>query len=212
MTALMISNVALWAVVLGLLLVVLALSRQIGVLYERVAPMGALTIDKGPAVGEASPQFELNDLLGRAQRVGYAGARSQLLFFLSPTCPVCKKLLPILKSVAGTERAWLDIVLASDGEMPEHLAFYRKAGLEMFPYLLSTELGMRFQISKLPYAVLIDENGLVRAKGLINSREQLESLFTAKELGVASAQEWLGRNELVENQISRKENVNALVG
>ncbi|NYT39095.1 thiol-disulfide isomerase, partial [Pusillimonas soli] len=95
---------------------------------------------------------------------------------------------------------------------PEHLAFYRKAGLEMFPYLLSTELGMRFQISKLPYALLIDENGLVRAKGLINSREQLESLFTAKELGVASAQEWLGRNELVENQISRKENVNALVG
>jgi methylamine dehydrogenase accessory protein MauD len=208
----MISNIVLWAVVLALLLIVLALSRQIGVLYERVAPMGALTIDKGPAVGEAAPQFEMTDLLGRSQRVGFAGARSQLLFFVSPSCPVCKKLLPILKSVAGTERAWLDIVLASDGEMPEHLAFYRKAALEDFPYLLSSELGMRFQISKLPYAVLIDENGLVRAKGLINSREQLESLFTAKELGVASAQEWLGRNQLTETQISRKENVNALVG
>ncbi|HUH40058.1 MAG TPA: methylamine dehydrogenase accessory protein MauD, partial [Castellaniella sp.] len=181
MTALIVSNVTLWVVVLALLLVILALSRQIGVLYERVAPMGALTIDKGPAVGDASPQFELADLIGRPQRIGFSGTRSQLLFFVSPTCPVCKKLLPILKSVANTERAWLDIALASDGEMPEHLAFYRKAGLEAFPYLLSTDIGMRFQISKLPYAVLIDENGIIRAKGLINSREQLESLFTAKE-------------------------------
>ena len=49
---------------------------------------------------------------------------------------------------------------------------------------------MKFQISKLPYAVLIDESGTIRAKGLVNSREQLESLFTAKELGVASVQEF----------------------
>jgi methylamine dehydrogenase accessory protein MauD len=209
MTALIVSNIVLWAVTLALLLVVLALSRQIGVLYERVAPMGALTIDKGPAVGAASPRFELDDLLGRALRIGHGGARSQLLFFVSPTCPVCKKLLPILKSVARTENAWLDIVLASDGEMPEHLAFYRKAGLEPFPYVLSTEIGMRFQVSKLPYAILIDEQGVVRAKGLVNSREQLESLFTAKEIGVASAQEWLERGVPVQ-EISRKENGNAL--
>ncbi|HET8704309.1 methylamine dehydrogenase accessory protein MauD [Castellaniella sp.] len=209
MTALIVSNIVLWVVTLALLLVVLALSRQIGVLYERVAPMGALTIDKGPAVGAASPRFELDDLLGRALRIGHGGARSQLLFFVSPTCPVCKKLLPILKSVARTEGAWLDIVLASDGEMPEHLAFYRKAGLEHFPYVLSTEIGMRFQVSKLPYAILIDEQGIVRAKGLVNSREQLESLFTAKEFGVASAQEWLEHGVPVQ-EISRKENGNAL--
>ena len=191
MDALIISNFLLWGVLLCLVLVILALSRQIGVLYERVAPMGALTMDRGPAVGEAAPRFDINDLLGRPVAVGGGGAQSQLLFFLSPSCPVCKKLLPILKSVAGTEHAWLRIVLASDGEMPEHLAFYRQAGLERFPYLLSTELGMKFQISKLPYAVLIDESGTIRAKGLVNSREQLESLFTAKELGVASVQEFL---------------------
>ena len=44
MDALIISNFLLWGVVLCLVLVILALSRQIGVLYERVAPMGALTI------------------------------------------------------------------------------------------------------------------------------------------------------------------------
>jgi hypothetical protein len=33
----------------------------------------------------------------------------------------------------------------------------------------------------------------VRAKGLVNSREQLESLITAQELGVASIQDYLKR-------------------
>ena len=55
MDALIISNFLLWGVLLCLVLVILALSRQIGVLYERVAPMGALTMDRGPAVGEAAP-------------------------------------------------------------------------------------------------------------------------------------------------------------
>lgn len=195
MTALVLSNVALWFAVVVLLLVVLALARQVGILYERIAPMGALAVQRGPAVGERAPRFDLVDLQGRPQRIGQVGTRSQLLFFLSPHCPICKKLLPILKSVAHVERAWLDIVLASDGELTEHLAFYRKAGLEAFPYVLSTELGMTFQVSKLPYAVLVDEQGFVRAKGLVNSREQLESLFTAKELHVGSAQEWLERED-----------------
>lgn len=215
MAALTISNVLLWVTVLCLVLVVLALSRQIGVLYERVAPMGALTIDKGPAVGEAAPRFELPDLRGQTVAVGGARAHSQLLFFLSPSCPVCKKMLPILKSVAQTEAGWLRVVLASDGEMPEHLLFYQQAALQTFPYLLSTELGMKFQISKLPYAVLIDETGVVRAKGLINSREQLESLFTAKELGVASVQDYLagGARETQPGlNTNRKESSNAMAG
>jgi hypothetical protein len=42
--------------------------------------------------------------------------------------------------------------------------------------------------------VLLDERGVVRAKGLVNSREQLESLFTAKGLGVASIQEFVGQD------------------
>ncbi len=190
--ALVVSNIVLWAVVLALLVTVLALARQIGILYERIAPMGALMLDSGPKVGEVAPVFQLDDLAGRAVAVGGSGnSRSQLLFFLSPTCPVCKKLLPILRSVQHSERGWLDVVLASDGDHAEHLAFYRKAKLADFPYLLSADLGMALKVGRLPYAVLIGEDGRIRAKGLVNSREQLESLFTAKELGVASVQEFI---------------------
>lgn len=190
--AIVISNVLLWAVVLVLLVTVLALARQIGILYERVAPMGALMLDSGPKVGEAAPQLDIESLSGGRVAIGGVGnSRSQLLFFLSPTCPVCKKLLPILRSVRHSERRWLDVVLASDGEPAEHLAFYRSAKLTDFPYLLSAQLGMALKVGRLPYAVLIGDDGRIRAKGLVNSREQLESLFTAKELGVASVQEFL---------------------
>jgi methylamine dehydrogenase accessory protein MauD len=191
--ALLISNVFLWLVVLALLLVVWALARQIGVLYERVAPMGALMIDQGPKVGDAAPSFSLTSIAGGMVSIGGQLGRGQLLFFLSPTCPVCKKLLPVIRSIATSEKAWLDIVLASDGELLQHKAFYEKADLSAFPYVLSTELGMTYQISKLPYAVLIDEHGAIRGKGLVNSREQLESLFVAKETGVASIQEFINQ-------------------
>ncbi len=67
----------------------------------------------------------------------------------------------------------------------------REHRLEGRSYLLSTQLGLAFGVEKLPYAVLLDEDGVVRAAGLVNSREHLESLFEAKERGAASVQEYL---------------------
>lgn len=194
MTSLMISNAILWLLLLGVIVALWALARQVGILYERVAPMGALITDAGPKLGEVAPKFELPALNGASISIGGQRPLSQLLFFLSPTCPVCKKLLPILKSASNAEREWLQVVLASDGEATQHLAFYRDAKLTEFPYVLSSDLGMTYRVSRLPYAVLIDETGAIRAKGMINNREQLESLFNAKELGVGSVQDFLTGN------------------
>ena len=190
-TALAIAVAMLWAVVIGLVIAVFALARQIGVLYERVAPMGALMLDEGPKVGEQAPAFELTGLAGDSVSIGKPSDFGELLFFLSPTCPVCKKLLPVLRSIAEAEKDWLRVILASDGDEARQRRFHAQAKLDDFPYVLSTDLGMAFKVAKLPYAVLLDEAGRVRSKGLINSREQLESLFTAKELGVESIQEYL---------------------
>lgn len=189
--ALVAAVVVLSVLVFGLVVAVFALSRQVGIIYERIAPMGALIMDAGPAVGDAAPAFSLASLDGRQIAVGGPATKASLLFFLSPTCPICKKLLPVLKSTARSEQDWLEILLASDGERAAHEKFYRQSKLDVFPYLLSTELGMAFKVSRLPYAVLLDEAGRVRAKGLVNSREQLESLFTARELGVSSVQDYL---------------------
>jgi methylamine dehydrogenase accessory protein MauD len=189
--SLLISNVLLWVLMLGVIVALWALARQIGILYERIAPMGALVTDSGPKLGEAAPKFEVPALSGARVIIGGERPKSQLLFFLSPTCPVCKKLLPILRSAAHAEREWLDVVLASDGEATQHLAFYGEAKLSEFPYVLSADLGMTYRVSRLPYAVLMDERGIIRAKGMINTREHLESLFNAKELGVGTVQDYL---------------------
>ncbi|MCT7004822.1 hypothetical protein M1709_25190, partial [Salmonella enterica subsp. enterica serovar Carrau] len=60
--------------------------------------------------------------------------------------------------------------------------------LHEFAYLLSQEVGLAYQISKLPYGVLIDSSGTVVTHGLINSREHLESLLEAQDTGYASIQ------------------------
>ncbi len=201
--ALLISNVVLWIAVLILAAVVAALVRQIGVLHERVAPAGALMGGEGPRVGEAAPRFELADWSGRLQRIGGSDPEQQstLLLFVSPTCPVCKTMLSIVGSVMGGEGGRLRLVLASDGARDEHESFVRAHGLDERAYVLSTELGLAYQVGKLPYAVLIDGAGVLRAKGLVNTREHVESLFEAMEQGVASVQEYL-RREAGDRQVA----------
>ena len=192
MSALAISNVVLWIVVLALLALVLALTRKIGVLHERIAPVGALMINKGLTVGEQVPVVAVADLDGQAMKVGAprADGLSTLLLFVSPTCPVCESLLPVLRASRKQEKSWLQIVLASDGDLATQREFVRDHGLGDFQYVVSAPLGMTYQVSRLPFAALVDANGKLRARGLVNSREHLESLFEAQRLGVASLQEY----------------------
>ena len=192
MSALAISNLVLWMLVLVLSVVVLALARQLGVLHERIAPAGALMLNRGLTVGEPAPVLEVADLEGRAHRVGSprADGRSTLLLWVSPSCPVCKSVLAAVKSSASDERSWMDVILASDGDRSEQLEFVRAQGLNGVPYIVSSALGLAYQVSRLPFAALLDEQGILRARGLVNSREHLESLFEAKRLGVASLQEY----------------------
>ncbi len=192
MDALTVSVVLLWLAVIALGVMLWALSRQVGVLFERVAPMGALVTDAGPAVGQPSPSFQLRGIQSEAVSIGGPSERPTLLFFLSPTCPVCKKLIPVLKAMQRDERSRVSVVLASDGEQAEHLRFVNEQGLQAMPYVLSTDLGMSYRVSRLPYAVLLDAQGVVSAKGLVNSREQLDSLLNAHDMGTASIQEFLG--------------------
>ena len=193
MTPFSISYIVLWVLVAVLSLVVFALVRQIGVLHDRIAPTGALMLAKGLTVGEAAPIVAVTDLDGVSRNVGgeRADGKNTLVMFVSPTCPVCKVLLPVLRSSARAEHQWLDVLLASDGELAKHTEFRRQHGLGQLPYILSPSLGIAYQINRLPYAVLLDERGLLLARGLINSREHLESLFEAKRLGVASVQAYL---------------------
>jgi methylamine dehydrogenase accessory protein MauD len=194
MSFLIASQVVLWIGLLVLGVVCMALARQIGVLHQRIAPAGALSLRQPLKLGDSTPEMALPGLDGSTVRIGgVRNGRSQLLLFLSPDCTVCDALLPAVRSARGAEKSWLDIVLASDGDLDKHIEFVKQKNLAKFPYVLSEQLGRRYGVAKLPYAVLIDEAGRLTSTGLVNTREHLESLFVAKESGVSNIQQYLGQ-------------------
>lgn len=188
------SQILLWTAVIVQALLIAALARQVGILHERIAPAGALTLHQNVNVGEVASPMTVTTMEGTPIEIGgKRDGRSQLLFFASPDCPVCKSLLPVVRSAATAEADWLDIVIAGDGSKADYQRLIEQHGLNGIPTVLSEALGRAFGVSKLPYAVLLDEAGRVASLGLVNSREHLESLFEAKERGVASIQDFLSR-------------------
>lgn len=188
--ALVVSNALLWVAVVVLAGLVLALLRQVGVLHERISPAGALVGRERPQVGELAPVLRLRDLRGQDVVIGgeAADGAGTLLFFLSPTCPVCETLLPVVRSVVRREGERLRLVLASDGPPAEHQRLIRERDLAPESYVVAAEPGVAFQVGRVPYAVLLDSAGVVRARGLVNTREHLESLFEARDRNVDSLQ------------------------
>lgn len=191
---LLVSNIVLWILVVVLALVVLALARQVGILHERVAPAGALQPTEGPKVGELTEPLQLEDLNGNSVTIGGADAGGFVTFilFISPTCPVCKSLVPTAKSLARKESARMRLLFASDGDKREqHVAYAKDLQLDEYPYVLSQSLGMAYHVSKLPFALLIGADGSLQSKGLVNTREHLESLVEAMDSGIATLQEYV---------------------
>ena len=191
MTAGLVLDIVLWTLVGLLAIAVLALARQVGVLNQRVSPAGALTPTAGPKVGELTDVTETDDLDGTRQRIGGSTSeRTTLVLFISPTCPVCKALLPAARSLASSER--LRLVFASDGFDPaRHRAFAVDVGIRRYPYVVSQELGLRYGVSRLPFAVLIGADGVLLGRGLVNTREHLESLIESWRSGVATLQDFV---------------------
>jgi methylamine dehydrogenase accessory protein MauD len=191
-----ISNVLLWLIVISLGVLTMALARQIGLLHERSAPLGAVISDKGPEVGDDAPEFDLEDF-STGQEVKIGGVRENgrdlLVLFLAPNCPMCNKLLPIAILMAESEH--LDVVIVSDGSREEHEEYLRTHELGDIPYIVSANVGIRFQVGRVPYAILLSSDGKILSKGLVNTREHLESLVEAKITGIPTIQEYMKRHK-----------------
>ena len=68
--ALFVSTIILWIMVVFLSVLVFALTRQVGILHERVAPAGALQPTTGPKVGEITKDIQTNSLQGETITIG----------------------------------------------------------------------------------------------------------------------------------------------
>jgi hypothetical protein len=156
----MASYVVLWAAVGVLLLVVLALLRQIGVLHARLDDVAAassavdtvgLPADEGPPLGEPAPM---------PGRLGYARAPMTLLAFTASGCELSATLSPLLR-----------VVDAQYGDA------VRVVELGLGPR--TTGAFESFNVAATPFVVCVDRDGVVRASGRARSLGQLEDLVAS---------------------------------
>ena len=176
-----VSYFVLWTVVITLCVMVVALARQIGTLHLRLGPRGALEVaEEGPPLGEAPPPLEARSLQGASITVGGPG-REQLLFFVSPSCMICEEILPSVDELSRVSKL-ASLVIADSGE--DEARAITRARLAA-PVIASEIAAQHFRIPGTPYVVVIDELGVVRAKGTVNNLEQVEGLIDTARRRIA---------------------------
>jgi len=146
--------IGLVAALLGLVVLavaVLALAREVGVLRLSVDPRGALE------VAHEGPEVGARTAL--AERFELEGGRIGLAVFSSEGCQMCRALAP---TVAG---------------------FGRHPGVALleFDEVRDADAWALADVPGSPFAVALDADGTVLAKGTFNTGAQLESVLAAAE-------------------------------
>jgi methylamine dehydrogenase accessory protein MauD len=172
----LISYLALWGLTVLLALVILAHSRLLGLLHHRFGPASARPLADGPRLGTKLEQVAGRHLDGTAWARAFPAERPLLLVFVSPQCQTCNSLLPHAKDFARAQ-AEIDLALVSlmdDRGMNE--AYVEYGGLHKLRYVLGSRLARQLDVEGTPYAIHVDRQGVVTAKGLVNHYEHLLSL------------------------------------
>jgi hypothetical protein len=133
---------------IGLAIAVLALAREVGMLRLRVGPASALEIrHEGPELGR---RISLVDR--------FPGLRDDVIglaVFTSQSCHVSRGLAPAIANLRGAPD--LDV--------------------EVFDESFDADVWEELTIPGSPYALALDADGIVLAKGTFNNMEQLESVL-----------------------------------
>lgn len=187
----LISYIALWLLVALLLIAVFTLARQVGILHTRLGPVGARMVNAGLEIGVTAPALNATDIQGLVMTLGSERGKPTLLLFVTPSCGTCSALAPALRALWQSERAHLEIALVSmysnDDEASQFVAKYK---LKQIPVTTSPSVSFDYQVTSPPFAMLIDKQGIVRAKGITNNSEHLESLLNVLDVGHESLEQW----------------------
>jgi hypothetical protein len=183
-------EVAQWALLLGLGLLVVVLYRQLGRLMGRAAK----TPELGPAVGTLATPFRYQKLPGgTTAQFRPGGGQPALVAFVDPTCPACEQLVTNLDVL--TDRAELAgirvLLLISDP--PSYLgisAAFRATRLEIGRPLSAEEV-TGYRASGTPLVVAVDGDGIVRAAAVARQLPEIRSLAAAAA-GQADQADWVG--------------------
>jgi methylamine dehydrogenase accessory protein MauD len=186
----LISYVALWILVIVLIIIVLDLTRQLGLIYLRLgSEQNLLSTKEGLGLGATLPAFEAEDVIFN-RRVTQDDWKDlpTVLLFISPTCSPCHELMPHLKEFQSSRNGKTNIVMISQGDLKPSLEFFTQYQLKACLFIdKDGKLSEVFHVRATPYAYRFDEKGIVRKRGIVNNLAGLEELmddFPHKEAAV----------------------------
>ena len=177
----LISYIVLWLFVLALGVLVLLLYRQLGIMYlgsaEGVSRDG---IDKGTT----APDFNLTDQYGNPQRLSEYRGRPTVLLFGSPHCTPCRTLMPQLQDWSRAHPE-VGVVWLNAASEAESLKFVSDIGatIPVAAYSPESKLMDKYKVRVTPFTFLLDEKGVVRAKGLVNTKGGLDLYYREMRSG-----------------------------
>jgi methylamine dehydrogenase accessory protein MauD len=157
------------AIIEGLAIVVLM--REIGRIHLRLGPPQAARVTQdGPEIGSLAPQITAEDITGQTWRFAEHGTRPRMLIFTLEECLACRDLAPSITPFARAQPD-IDVLLVRESESrptrvdgPVHV-------------LVGQQIAAAFAVRRFPYALLFDAEGVLRAKGIVNTLGHLESLL-----------------------------------
>jgi hypothetical protein len=165
------------ALLASLALVVISLARRLARIERTVAPWGAKHLLQGPLEKSRLPsQVVVRKLDGSWSSIGGEAARPVLLVFVARGCEPCRALAAHLKTL---ERYWkqrIDVLLVfkqPPGEVYDELL---ELGISHLPATSSPFLFQVWSITAVPFAVVLDRDGSVDSKGVVNNLDHLEYL------------------------------------
>jgi peroxiredoxin len=176
-TSWLIAHLLLGGVALGLAFLLIGAFRALRAGAWRLEQFEiALSGRLGLAPGTKAPALTLPSVQGaRVALKDFAGRRLLLVFVQSRGHP-WQQLLPELNRL--WQRGNLPVLLVETGG-PEAAKQLASQGQAAFPVLVqeARDLARRYRVRAMPFAFLIDEQGLIRAKGTVTNRQDLDFLL-----------------------------------
>jgi methylamine dehydrogenase accessory protein MauD len=159
-----------------LTVVVLAHSRLLGLLHHRLGPGEARPLAAGPDLGTHLTRLVGRSLDGGDWRWEFPAPTDLLVVFVSPQCSACNELLPHVKDFIAAHRGLQVALFSTLDHLPMTQAYVAYRRLEHTLYLIGRQLADELNVDGTPYALYVNREGVVTAKGVVNHYEHLLSL------------------------------------
>jgi methylamine dehydrogenase accessory protein MauD len=170
------ANLVLWVVVLGLGFLLLGALRSVALLRWQMAQLEATMPSRvgrsGLRPGKRAPDFTLSTISGGEVSLHHYANRKLLLVFMQPGCGPCHGIVPELNRLHDAGEVQ---VLVIHNGATEAVREWIKQNRPHFSVAVQDHFGLsrRYEAFATPFAFLIDERGLISARGIVSTRQFL---------------------------------------